>query len=80
LWAYGTATTEEILDWCYETPAETRRTLRHRQQAVWHAAKELAIAIDRSPTGKGRPVIWRLTAGTRKGKAAKEKPRVRERG
>jgi hypothetical protein len=60
LWAYGTATTAQILEWAYPWPGKTPRQRHNQRRAVRHAAKQLAIAIGRSPTGKGRPVIWRL--------------------
>jgi hypothetical protein len=60
LCALGRATTTEIATWCYECEPKTRQALRHRMQAVWLAAKRLAIPVGRSSTGKGRPVIWRL--------------------
>jgi hypothetical protein len=65
LWAYGTATTAQILEWSHPRGDDGDPRVRHNQRrAVRHAAKRLAIAIGRSSRGKGRPVIWRLKDAT----------------
>jgi hypothetical protein len=57
LWANGIASTSEIMQWAY--PLNTGSP-KNRSRAVLHAADRMAIRVGRSPTGKGRPVLWRL--------------------
>jgi hypothetical protein len=65
LWISGTATTTQILEWAYPRgDGGDRRTRHNQRRAVRHAAERLAVAIGRSPSGKGRPMMWRLKADT----------------
>jgi hypothetical protein len=61
LWINGTATTAQILEWSHPRGDGGDPRLRHNQRrAVRHAAERIAIAVGRSPSGKGRPLLWRL--------------------
>jgi hypothetical protein len=58
LWAYGEATTTQILEWAYPWgPGKTRLQRLHRARAVRRAAQRLAVVVDRVWPGGN---VWRL--------------------
>jgi hypothetical protein len=53
---HGTATTADILQWCYRERGRTRRERLHRARAVRGAASKLAVRVGRVwPAGN----VWR---------------------
>jgi hypothetical protein len=62
LWAYGEASTSEILEWAYPWgPGKTRKQRKARATAVRYAARRLAIVVGRRwPDGN----VWRLKDAT----------------
>jgi hypothetical protein len=56
LWALGTASTQEILEWAW-WPGETRRQRKNRARAVCLTAKKLAVRVGRTWPGGN---VWRL--------------------
>jgi hypothetical protein len=57
------ASTAELLTWAYRGGSDDPRVRGNQRRALRHAAKRLAVAVGRSPTGKGRPVLWQLRQG-----------------
>jgi hypothetical protein len=57
LMALGEASTKQILEWCYEEPAKTRRQRKNRARRVVLTARRMAIRIGRVWPGG---TLWRL--------------------
>jgi hypothetical protein len=57
LFVHSTATTADILQWCYRERGRTRRERLHRARAVRGAASKLAIRVGRVWPGGN---VWRL--------------------
>jgi hypothetical protein len=55
--ALGTASTKEILTWCYEDSAKCRKQRKARATALRYAARRMAIVVDRVWPGGN---VWRL--------------------
>jgi|SRR5215831_10179155 len=60
LWVLGTASTQQIVEWAYGWPGESRRQRKNRARAVNLAARKMAVVVGRVWPGGN---VWRLKDG-----------------